>query len=149
MKAPDIPLRYRTNDAAALAQDLGRLAVGLVTFFRTLPSARDTVPEIGKLATDGAILGFGTMARVSPRDGQWITLKLPAPSPANGGRALQIWRLSSLGAVEIVATDCTVSGYERILLLGTVGVTTFYLDGTNYSMDPIGALNWGYGLHAG
>lgn len=146
MNPPDIPLRYRTTDPAALAQDLGRLAVGLVTFFRLLPSARDMVPEVGKLYPNGSVLSFGMMARVSPREDEWIQLKLPPPSPTNGGRSFQIVRLSTLGAVELVVADATINGLERILLLGNVGITTVTFDGANYFMDPQGALNWGAGL---
>ena len=146
MRTPDIPLRYRTDDPKNLGHDLGRLAVGLITFFRGLPSERDTVPEVGKLSPDGSILAFGQMARVSPREDQWITLKLPAPDSVPGGRSLSVVRLSTLGAVEVIATDCLVSGFPRLLLLSPIGITTITFDGTNYYLNPGGALNWGYGL---
>jgi hypothetical protein len=89
------------------------------------------------------------MTRVAPqRDTDWITLRLPKPNPRDGGRSIQIARLTSLGAVEIVtsAPGCTVDGLERILLLGSIGLTTITTDGSNFFMDVGGALNWGAGL---
>jgi hypothetical protein len=148
MKAPDIPLRYRTSTPADLATDLGRLATAIATWARELPSPRDALPDVGELEKDGATLSYGLMARVAPRDGQWMQLRLPVPNPRDGGRSLQVARLTDVGAVEIITSKpgCTVNGYDRIMLLGSVGITTISTDGANFFMDNAGALNWGAGL---
>jgi hypothetical protein len=146
MLSPDIPLRYRTAKPDELANDLGRLASSIVAWAKGLPSARDSLPEVGKLAPDGSVLAFGLLARVAPRDGQWIQLKLPVPSPRDGGRSLQVARLTTDGAVELICAGFTVNGFDRLLLLGSIGISTITTDGANYFMDNPGALNWGAGL---
>jgi len=148
MRQPNIPTRYRTGSKDDLAADLGRLADGILSWVKGLPVVSDSRPDVGELSADGAVLAYGLMARVAPREDQWLVLKLPAPNPRDGGRSLQVARLTALGGVEIVtsAPGCTVNGYSRIMLLGSVGITTISTDGANFLMDNAGALNWGAGL---
>ncbi len=148
MKAPDIPLRFRTADPKQLADDLGRLTTELVAWARGMPSERDALPEVSQLNVLGGTLAYGQMTRVAPQEDDWLILKLPQPNPRDGGRSLQIARLTTLGGVEIVTSKvgCTVNGLDRLMLLGGVGVTTITTDGANFFMDNGGALNWGAGL---
>jgi len=144
--SPGVPLRYSTRSIEELAKDMERAAVALTTWAKGLPSPTDALPIIGPLAATGATLAFGQTARVSPREGEQITLFLPRPDSRNGGRTVGVMRLAALGAVEIVATDCTVNGLEHIYLLGDVGLTSIQFDGGDYFMSNAGSLPWGDGL---
>lgn len=148
MRAPNIPLRYRTGKPEELANDLGRLASEIVAWSRSLPSERDSLPEVASVIVTGGTLSYGRMTRVAPQDPDWFVLSLPVPNPRDAGRAIQVARLTALGGVEVVtsAPGCTVNGLERLMLLGGIGITTITTDGVNFFMDNGGALNWGAGL---
>lgn len=143
---PAIPVRYRSSSVEDLAKDMERMATTLVAFHRAQPSPNDSLPLVGPVSVDGATLAFGQAARVSPREDEQITLFLPRPDSRNGGRTIGVMRLSRLGAVQIVATDCEVNGLEHVYLLGDIGLTTIQFDGADYFMSNSGSLPWGDGL---
>lgn len=143
---PEIPTRYRTDKPAELRTDLERMAVGVIAWARALPSTTDSKPTVGKLTASGSTLGFGTIARVAPRDDQQIDLYLPRPDSTQGGRTLGIMRLTSGGAVQVIAPDSTVNGHAAIFLLGGAGLTTIAFDGADYFMSNGGSLPWDAGL---
>lgn len=148
MRAPDVPLRFQASDPAQLAKDLGRLSTEIVAWAKSLPSERDSLPAVADISVTGGTLAYGQMTRVAPQAADWFVLKLPIPNPRDGGRSIQVARLTMLGGVEIVtsAPGCTVNGLERLMLLGSIGITTITTDGANFFMDNGGALNWGAGL---
>ena len=146
MTPPNIPTRYRSLSPTDLAGDLGRMAAALIQWAKGLPDPNNIVPIVSDVGPGGVLLAMGTMARVSPREDEWITLILPQPNRLQGGRKIQVVRLSELGTVELIANGCTVNGLTRLQLLGDMRLNTIATDGQNYFLDNQGALSWGYGL---
>lgn len=144
MRAPNVPLAYSAE--GKLKTELERGAQAIVNWARELPSATDIVPEVSEIA--GRALAFGQIVRVAPADGETIHLILPRLDARQGGRAIRIMRMNTLGLVFLNAPGPRVhiDGVSRALLYNSVRVTTIWYDGASDYVSDGTTLDAGAGL---
>ncbi len=144
MTPPNIPEHFQA-DAPRLTRDLARLSSGLVSWAKGLPDPTNQVPLVSALPA--TTLAFGQITRVAPIDGQVLELTLPQRSRANGGRTIQIARMSSTGqAVVIAVPGMYIDGRSSVLLLASRGITTIVYDGASDYLSDGAAVDVGAGL---
>jgi hypothetical protein len=143
----DIPLRFDTQSPPKLKEQLERQASALDAFVRNLGNLvtgrPSVVPYIYQTGTVGGVLG--TQLRIAPRQFEEMTVALPPSVSANGGLVLEIIRGSSVGTAWLTAVGSSVNGFDRVMLLASIGVTRVYFDGVYYFADRF-AVPWNQGL---
>lgn len=144
MIPPNVPLQYSAE--GELKRELERGAQALVSWAKTLPDRTDIVPDISEVAS--RVLAFGQIVRVAPEDGETIHLILPRLDTRQGGRAIRVMRMNTLGLVFLHAPNAIarIDGVAQVLLYNSVRVTTIWYDGARDYVSDGAALDVGAGL---
>jgi len=142
MKPPNIPTSFKAD---GLPRDLERLAQGIVSWAKGLPDPENTIPTVS--VVKATTLGFGQFVRVAPADGEVVQLVLPALDKTQGGRAIRIARMNTLGMVFVSAQgNGRIDGLARVLLYNSVEVTTIWYDGAIDYLSDGSTVDLGVGL---
>ena len=145
MIPPNIPLKLLSADPESLRRDFERSNQALFAWARGLPDVKDTTPIVA--AQNGRVLAFGQLARLAPDEGQLVQLLLPSLDPKQGGKTIQLARLTSTGIVTITApSNGRIDGVRRVVVLNRIGVTTIVYDGARDYLSDGTTIDVGAGL---
>ena len=125
-----IPKLFRTDDPAALKEDLGRFAESLDAYVRNIPNVLAPIPVLTNQATGK--LSFGQVVRAAPVGGQSLVFLLPPPDPVNIGKRCGIRRSGVTGEILVYASGCLVAGQTNFRLRNDVHLAEFLFDGDYY-----------------
>lgn len=151
MKAPviDIPAKLDIETERARQKNLDRLTDGVIRFASDVGRTYSPRPDATAPVTTGTTsAAYDVITRVAPAQSDTVvTVQLPQPQTADGGRPLIVARTNYNGAIILKPLGgATLNGLSRLMMFGTPGIARIMFDGQNFYTDYQGALAWDEGL---